>query len=148
MTIVVAAAVIEDDGRYFVTRRQPGVHLEGYWEFPGGKCEPGESLAACLAREMREELGTAIAVGAEIFTVAHDYPDRRVELHFLACHLLSEPQPCLGQEMRWVAREDLAALRFPPADDALGKTGIDLGTGRSPLVGASFRTAADRRSAR
>jgi 8-oxo-dGTP diphosphatase len=119
MTIVVAAAVIQDGGRYFVTRRQAGVHLEGYWEFPGGKCEPGESLQACLAREMREELGTAVAVGAEIFAVAHDYPERRVELHFLSCHLLNEPQPCLGQEMRWVSREDLPALRFPPADDAL-----------------------------
>ena len=54
--IVVAAAVIERDGRFLVTRRQAGVHLEGYWEFPGGKCEPGETLDACLARELREEL--------------------------------------------------------------------------------------------
>jgi len=119
MTIVVAAAVIEDGGRYFVTRRQAGVHLEGYWEFPGGKCEAGETLAACLARELMEELGAAVDVGGEIFTVAHDYPDRRVELHFLACRLLGEPSPRLGQEMRWVARADLRSLHFPPADDEL-----------------------------
>ena len=119
MTIVVAAAVIEDGGRYFVTRRHAGVHLEGYWEFPGGKCEPGETLAACLARELMEEIGAAVDVGGEVFTVAHDYPDRRVELHFLACRLLGEPSPRLGQQMRWVARADLRTLRFPPADDEL-----------------------------
>ena len=55
-TIVVAAAVVERDGQFFVTRRQAGAHLEGYWEFPGGKCDPGEPLAACLIREIREEL--------------------------------------------------------------------------------------------
>ena len=54
MTIVVSAAVIEDHDRFFVTRRQKGVHLEGFWEFPGGKCEPGESLADCLQRELEE----------------------------------------------------------------------------------------------
>ena len=119
MTLVVAAAVIEEDGRYFVTRRHAGVHLEGYWEFPGGKCEPGESLEACLARELMEELGAHVTVGAEIFAVTHEYPDRNVELHFLACRLLSEPRPLLGQEMRWVSRRELKTLPFPPADDEL-----------------------------
>jgi mutator protein MutT len=119
MTIVVAAAVVEDGGRYFVTRRHAGVHLEGYWEFPGGKCEPDETLPACLARELREELGVEAVVGVEMFSVAHDYPDRRVELHFLECRLLGTPAPLLGQEMRWVERADLRSLRFPPADDKL-----------------------------
>ena len=86
-----------------VTRRQKGVHLEGYWEFPGGKCDAGESLAACLARELREELAVDARVGEEIFTTTHTYPDRRVELHFLRCELHGEPLPQLGQEMRWVA---------------------------------------------
>ena len=63
ITIVVAAAVIERDDRFLLTRRQRGVHLEGYWEFPGGKCEPGETHAACLVREIREELGVEAAVG-------------------------------------------------------------------------------------
>ncbi len=119
MTIVVTAAVIEDGGRYFVTRRQRGVHLEGFWEFPGGKCEPGETLEHCLARELKEELGVDAAIGAEIFTVTHDYPDRRVELHFLSCTLVCTPAPLLGQEMRWVERSDLPSLPFPPADDEL-----------------------------
>jgi mutator protein MutT len=119
MTIVVTAAVIEDHGRYFVTRRQQGVHLEGYWEFPGGKCEEGEPLDACLRRELKEELGVAVTVGGEIFTVTHSYPDRDVELHFLACTFLNAPMPLLGQEMRWVPREELRSLKFPPADDEL-----------------------------
>jgi 8-oxo-dGTP diphosphatase len=118
-TIVVTAAVIERGGCFLVTRRQKGVHLEGYWEFPGGKCDPDESLDACLARELREELDAAARIGDEIFTTTHAYPDRRVELHFLRCELESDPRPQLGQEMRWVRREDLAALEFPPADAEL-----------------------------
>jgi mutator protein MutT len=119
VTLVVTAAVIERDGAFFVTRRQPGVHLEGCWEFPGGKCEAGESLAGCLRRELQEELGVDAAIGDEIFTITHHYPDRSVELHFLACTLFGEPVALLGQEMRWVERGDLAALPFPPADDEL-----------------------------
>jgi len=119
VTVVVTAAVIERDGEYLVTRRQSGVHLEGYWEFPGGKCEPGESLDECLRRELMEELGADAEVGAEMLSVTHTYPERRVELHFLACTLVGTPSPLLGQEMRWVARADLRSLQFPPADDEL-----------------------------
>ena len=118
-TIVVTAAVIERSGRFLVTRRQDGVHLAGYWEFPGGKCHPGEGLARCMARELREELDMDVEVGDELLSTTHDYPDRRVELHFLRCALLSEPVPRLGQEMRWVARRDLGSLEFPPADTEL-----------------------------
>jgi 8-oxo-dGTP diphosphatase len=117
-SIVVTAAVIERDGSFLLTRRQKGVHLEGLWEFPGGKCDAGESLAACLQRELREELAVESKIGAEVYTVSHDYPDRRVELHFLACTLIGEPVPQVGQEMRWVRRAELASLAFPPADEA------------------------------
>jgi 8-oxo-dGTP diphosphatase len=119
ITVVVAAAVIERDDRFLLTRRQRGVHLEGYWEFPGGKCEPGETHAACLVREIREELGVDAAVGGEVLASSHDYADRRVELHFLRCEVGGAPAPQLGQEMRWVAREELATLTFPPADAEL-----------------------------
>lgn len=114
--IVVAAAVIERDGAFLVTRRQQGVHLEGFWEFPGGKCDPGESHADCLARELREELAVDTAIGAELLTTTHRYPERSVELHFLRCDLRGEPTPQQGQEMRWVPRADLQRLTFPPAD--------------------------------
>jgi 8-oxo-dGTP diphosphatase len=118
-TIVVTAAVIERSGAFLVTRRPDGVHLAGLWEFPGGKCEPGESYPACLQREIREELHADARVLDEILTVTHEYPERVVELHFLRCELLEEPRALLGQEMRWVARGGLSALEFPPADSEL-----------------------------
>jgi 8-oxo-dGTP diphosphatase len=117
--IVVTAAVIARGDRFLVTRRVKGTHLEGYWEFPGGKCEAGEPHSQCLEREILEELGSRSRVGPEIFTVAHAYPERIVELHFFACELEDEPRPLIGQEMRWVERGELRTLSFPPADAEL-----------------------------
>ena len=117
--IVVTAAVIERDGRFLVTRRPAGVHLEGCWEFPGGKCDVGESLHACLVRELLEELAVDAIIGDEILSTSHTYPERRVELHFFSVSLRGEPVPQLGQEMQWIRREDLASLTLPPADDEL-----------------------------
>ena len=116
---MVAAAVVERSGTYLVTRRLRGTHLEGLWEFPGGKCESGETHEACLARELREELGCGAAVGTRLLAIAHDYPDRTVELHFFRCDLTAEPRPLLGQEIRWVAAAELPGLDFPPADEEL-----------------------------
>ena len=118
-TIVVVAAVIERDGHFLMTRRLEGTHLAGAWEFPGGKCDQGESHEACLARELDEELSARCEVGEEIFTVEHAYPERTVRLHFRRTRLLNDPSPQLGQEMRWVARSDLGALELPEADQGL-----------------------------
>src|SRR5439155_13772640 len=118
-TVVVTAAVIEIDGRFLVTRRQKGVHLEGFWEFPGGKCDKNEGLRDGLARELLEELDVPSRVGDEIFTTAHTYPDRTIELHFFRCELLGEPRPQLGQLMHWADRAELTTLEFPPADAEL-----------------------------
>src|SRR5262245_34050313 len=118
-SVVVAAAVIERDEHFLVTRRQQGAHLEGCWEFPGGKCEPGETHASCLVRALREELGVSAAIGDELLATTHAYADRSVELHFLRCTIGEAPAPQLGQEMRWVAREELSTLTFPPADAEL-----------------------------
>jgi mutator protein MutT len=118
-TIVVTAALIECEGRYLVTRRQRGVHLEGYWEFPGGKCGRAESLSECLERELREELAVSVRVGLELFTTTYAYAERRVELHFFQCELAGQPSPQLGQEMCWVPTSELTTLAFPPADSEL-----------------------------
>jgi mutator protein MutT len=117
--IVVLAAIVERDGRFLVTRRLTGTHLPGLWEFPGGKCEPGETHEACLRRELDEELGVGASVGRELLATTHAYPERTVRLHFRVCVLTGEPQPRLGQDMRWVTREELKRLDFPEADREL-----------------------------
>lgn len=119
MHIVVVAAVIERGGRYLLTLRPGGTHLAGHWEFPGGKCEAGETHAEALCRELREELDIDAGVGALVHAVTHAYPERTVELHFYACTFTGEARPMIGQQMRWVARDDLAALPFPEADTDL-----------------------------
>jgi mutator protein MutT len=117
--ITVVAAVIEQDDHFFLTRRHAGTHLEGLWEFPGGKVDPGESHADALRREIREELAADVDVDDLLFEITHDYPDRTVALYFYRCALNGEPHPVLGQEMRWVARGELRSLGFPPADAEL-----------------------------
>lgn len=114
--LAVVAAVIEREGRFLVTQRLRGTHLEGRWEFPGGKCEAGESHAEALTRELREELAVEAVVGRLVHAVTHAYPERIVELHFYACAISAQPVPMLGQQMQWVARHDLGALPFPEAD--------------------------------
>lgn len=117
--LVVTAAVVERDGCLLVTRRLEGTHLAGHWEFPGGKCERGESPADCLARELVEELGVVAAVGEEIYRTDYAYEERVLDLRFFNCILNGEPQPLLGQEIQWVRRGALHTLRFPPADAEL-----------------------------
>lgn len=117
--IVVAAAVIETAEGYLMTRRLTGTHLEGCWEFPGGKCEPFEALDACVRRELREELALDVEVGATICVTCHAYSDRDVELHFFRCRALNDPTPLLGQQMRWVPATELARLDLPAADAEL-----------------------------
>ena len=113
------AAVIEHDDRFLVTRRQAGVHLEGLWEFPGGKIDAHETHAEALRREIREELNADVTVGELALAVTHTYPEKTVTLYFYRCSLVGEPQPLLGQEMRWVTRDALATLGFPAADEEL-----------------------------
>ena len=114
--IVVLAGVAERDGRFLVSRRLTGTHLADHWEFPGGKCEPGETHEACLAREFREELDVDVEVGAEILTTEHSYPERTVRLHFRRCVLRGEPRAVLGQAVRWITRDEMKSLPFPEAD--------------------------------
>jgi len=116
---IVVAAVIEESGTFLLTRRQKGAHLAGLWEFPGGKVDEGETHEGALQREIREELDVEISVGDLVLHVTHEYEDRTVALYFHACALRGTPRPVLGQQMRWVPRQELAALGFPAADEAL-----------------------------
>jgi len=115
--IRVAAALIEEKGRYLITRREEGVHLGGLWEFPGGKCETGESFESCLQREILEELGVEITQPQFFMTQDHEYPEKKVELKFFFCSILKgEPRPLACAEICWVKPEELEAFEFPPAD--------------------------------
>ena len=117
---VVAALIRDDAGRYLITRRRKGTHLEGLWEFPGGKREPDETLEESLGRELTEELGARFAVTERVETIRWAYPEKTVVLHFFTCHVTAGViAPQEGQSMEWVAPKDLRKFEFPPADAAL-----------------------------
>jgi len=119
-SVEVSAALILRGGKLLITQRHAGAHLGGLWEFPGGKREPGESFAACLVREIREELGVEISVGEMFEEIAHDYPEKSVYLKFFRCRLLSgEPQPLDCAAVKWVDRSELDRHEFPAADAQL-----------------------------
>ena len=119
--VEVAAGLIRDEGgRYLITRRVAGSHLEGLWEFPGGKREAGETLEECLRRELGEELGADFTIGERIETVTWRYPGKTVVLHFFRCRLaagLIEPRE--RQAHAWVEVGHLGDYAFPPADREL-----------------------------
>ena len=115
--IQVAAALIEQDGQYLITQRKHNVHLAGLWEFPGGKCERGESLESCLRRELLEELDIEITSPVLFMTHRHEYPDKNIELHFFRCALIQgQPRAIDCASFRWVSPENLNNYQFPPAD--------------------------------
>lgn len=114
--IVVVAAVIERGGSFLLTLRPDGTHLAGHWEFPGGKVHESETHAEALRREIFEELDAVARVGDLVHSVTHAYPDNTVQLFFYKCDLDGDAKPMMGQEMRWVAKDQLSALPFPEAD--------------------------------
>ena len=114
---VVAGLIQDEKGRFLVTRRRAGSHLAGFWEFPGGKRESGESLEDALRRELAEELSARFEVGERVETVQWEYPERTIVIHFYRCRLESGTiEPREDQAMDWVAPERLLELDFPPAD--------------------------------
>lgn len=121
LVVEVAAGLVRDEhGRYLITQRRRGSHLAGLWEFPGGKVEAGETPAACLRRELAEELSALFTVGALAETVRWEYPDRTVVLHFFECRLESGTiAPQEEQGMEWVEPAHLSSYDFPPADREL-----------------------------
>jgi 8-oxo-dGTP diphosphatase len=118
--IDVAAALIFHEGKLLITQRRATDHLPNLWEFPGGKVECGETFETCLAREILEELGIEIEVGALLEELSHDYPDKSIRLRFFACRLLrGEPRALHCQDFRWIDRAQLKDFEFPAADARL-----------------------------
>lgn len=128
--IEVVAAMIRDGERALLCRRPEGKNLGGKWEFPGGKIEPGETGEAAIAREIREELGVEIEVGAKLAAVTQEYPGRTVRLALYGARVLrGAPRMLEHSDMRWVPLEELCGFDLCPADrqliERLGLAGGD-----------------------
>ena len=114
---VVAAIIRGEDGRICLSKRPDHKHQGGRWEFPGGKVEGGEQLSEALARELHEELGMEEAVSSPFMTIAHQYPDLHVTLHFRdVTAWQGVPVGREGQQVEWFAIEQLSGLTFPAAN--------------------------------
>jgi 8-oxo-dGTP diphosphatase len=113
----VGIALIRRGDTFLVRRRPGGAPLAGLWEFPGGKCEPGEPPEKAAVREALEESGIEVRALGRRALVGHDYSHGRVELHYYDCQALdhdSEPLP--GSGFRWVRACELRSLAFPDAN--------------------------------
>jgi mutator protein MutT len=119
--MLIALAIIRHptEDAILIARRKTDAHLGGLWEFPGGKCEPGEAPADCAVREALEEVGLAVTIEEEWPIVEHTYPTRHVELHPFVCRAESTEARALGSdEVRWVKIEDLGEYAFPEVNGA------------------------------
>lgn len=115
--IPVAAAVIHQGEKILIARRSPGKHLSGYWEFPGGKIEQGETPEDCLIREIQEELSILISVDSFLQKNLHDYGEKQVLLKAYLCTYLSGDLVLVDHdEVRWILPEQLTQYQLAPAD--------------------------------
>lgn len=115
--INVVAAVIVRNGKIFATQRGYG-EWKDWWEFPGGKIEPGESPEDALQREIREELSIDISIDRHLTTVDYDYPDFHLTMHCYLCHLKDDIQPHLleHEAAKWLGKDKLEEVKWLPAD--------------------------------
>jgi len=117
--LVVAAALIDADGRVLVQQRPPGKPMAGLWEFPGGKVEPSEAPEAALARELEEELGITLDIGDLVPLTFASEPLGERHLTLLLYTLRDwegAPEPRHATALRWVRPGELRGLAMPPAD--------------------------------
>ncbi len=114
----IAVAVVEHDDRFLVGQRPAGKPLAGYWEFPGGRVEEGESPQQAAIRECLEEAGVIVNVMGSYASKTHSYAHDTVELHFFACDL-QQPSQAIRDPFRWVTRDKLRELQFPAANREL-----------------------------
>ncbi len=116
MVLRVVGAAIFRGNTVLAARRGPGRALAGFWEFPGGKVEPGESDAAALAREIAEELGLVVDVGPALGESRHAWSGGEICLVVHACRADGEPAPTDHDAVRWLGPEDLESVNWAPAD--------------------------------
>lgn len=122
VVLVVAGLLMDKAGRILLATRPKGKSMAGLWEFPGGKIEPFESPEAALARELREELGIELDIGAlsPLTFASHSYPDFHLLMPLYLCRRWEGvPSPREGQKIRWAGLDEMAGLEMPPADRPL-----------------------------
>jgi 8-oxo-dGTP diphosphatase len=129
LTLVVACALIDADGRVLVAQRPEGKQLAGLWEFPGGKLEPGERPEAALIRELSEELGIVVREPclAPLTFASYAYEAFHLLMPLYVCRRWEgQPASREGQALKWVRPGKLRSLAMPPADEPLIPALIDL----------------------
>ena len=115
--IRVVGAVFHDGERFLTCRKKPGKPLEGHWEFPGGKIEPGETPEQALAREIREELNLIAEVGQKVTTTTYEYDFATIELTTFYCTLVDGDLRLTDHDAtKWVTSTEAAHLTWAPAD--------------------------------
>ncbi len=117
MIIEVTCALLEHEGRFFIARRAPHKPMAGYWEFPGGKIEPGEAPEQALQRELKEELGIEVCVGSWVATSEEQQAERTLRLHCYRVRWLGGAIRLLDHDRyQWVRGDELAGFRLCPPD--------------------------------
>jgi 8-oxo-dGTP diphosphatase len=129
IVLVVAAALIDSDGRVLIAQRPEGKRLAGLWEFPGGKVDSGERPEAALVRELAEELHIDVeeACLAPLTFASHAYEDFHLLMPLYICRRWRGiVQACEGQALKWVRPQNLRDYPMPPADAPLIPALLDL----------------------
>ena len=115
--IIVTAAIMVKANKVFAARRNPGSHMAGFWEFPGGKIETGETPEACLVRELFEEFGIVTQVGAFFGENTHDYGTNTIQLlAYQVTHVSGEFELMAHDQSRWLSPDELDQVKWAPAD--------------------------------
>ncbi len=127
--LVVAVALVDPDNRILIAKRPEGKSLAGYWEFPGGKIDPGERPEQSLIRELQEELGISVSEDclAPLSFASHAYSDFHLLMPLYICRKWQgQVSPQEKQTLKWVSARDLRCYELPPADIPLISPLIDL----------------------
>jgi 8-oxo-dGTP diphosphatase len=115
--IEVTAAIIEKGDKFLIARRAKGKHLAGYWEFPGGKIEAGETAEACLFRELNEEFQINVSVNNFMGESVYEYPNKKIILKAFTCSIISgEIQLTDHDKIDWITIDEIKHYKIAPAD--------------------------------
>ncbi|MFT4606965.1 MAG: 8-oxo-dGTP diphosphatase [Gammaproteobacteria bacterium] len=115
--IIVTAAIMVKANNVFAARRNPGSHMAGFWEFPGGKVEAGETPEGCLARELFEEFGIVTKIGDFFGESTYDYDTKTIQLlAYRVTHISGDFELMAHDDLRWLSLDELDQVKWAPAD--------------------------------